>query len=488
MKKLILCALALLLLLTGCSGQAKRQTEMPAPSAESEQAEQKAPEEVQTEPAPQDDPKDEPAPETKPETEKEPEKADAPEPEETDEPKQEETPMLSEEEQRRQSIRRLLEDAPIQDAIEELDTGWEDELCRTALTDYLTGNWEELGQPFEDGDLNVSITAMGTPDTYLIALLRKNDYPAQYYLMNLPRRTLLETKEVVPAEAETKISAEIMNLVGNAKYSRELLNLCYSEALSDEQHRKLNVDIQNALYSFESWMADRWEDFKQIMEPPFYADFTLEADGTYVLTVTGETFFTLELRWLPAKGVWVEGARALGSFDSTWTINPELLTDDYLMQTIRELEDAGLPEFESPAELSEDHLFRMFLALIENTGRVRQDYRKERDGAYHFTNYDITTVLSSRLSEYTYDITQNPLYDAARREILCEGLPETESHFLRLKEKALDGNRLTMVWEIYNADPETGGTLLETRQYELEFYFGGYQYCSVRKAEENVTD
>ena len=172
------------------------------------------------------------------------------------------------------------------------------------------------------------------------------------------------------------------------------------------------------------------------------------------------------------------------------TIDPSLLTDENLHSILIGPEIALVNNgftFDSPADLSSEKLFMLFLYWSVDSTR---DNYKQADGKYHFTQDFINGILSHyfRTGSFTFDITQCRNYDASEGTAVIEnvsgfgGGPD-----LRIADvQVLGGSTVQVTADFYNADPfldGSGGELRYARKvYTLDFYYGGALFQSARFA------
>ena len=106
------------------------------------------------------------------------------------------------------------------------------------------------------------------------------------------------------------------------------------------------------------------------------------------------------------------------------TIDPSLLTDENLLSILIGPEIALVNNgftFDSPADLSSEKLFMLFLYWSVDSTR---DNYKQADGKYHFTQDFINGILSHyfRTGSFTFDITQCRNYDASEGTAVIENV------------------------------------------------------------------
>ena len=184
---------------------------------------------------------------------------------------------------------------------------------------------------------------------------------------------------------------------------------------------------------------------------------------------------------LPVTEEWVQ---------QRMTIDPSRLTDENLLSILIGPEIALVNNgftFDSPADLSSEKLFMLFLYWSVDSTR---DNYKQADGKYHFTQDFINGILSHyfRTGSFTFDITQCRNYDASEGTAVIEnvsgfgGGPD-----LRIADvQVLGGSTVQVTADFYNADPfldGSGGELRYARKvYTLDFYYGGALFQSARFA------
>ena len=174
------------------------------------------------------------------------------------------------------------------------------------------------------------------------------------------------------------------------------------------------------------------------------------------------------------------------------TIDPSLLTDENLHSILIGPEVALVNNgftFDSPADLSSEQLFMLFLYWSSDYTYTRDNY-KQADGKYHFTESFVNSVLRYHFRDgsFTFDITQCGNYDASDGTAVIEnvsgfgGGPD-----LRIADvQVLEGSTVQVTADFYNADPfldGSGGELRYARKvYTLDFYYGGALFQSARFA------
>ena len=174
------------------------------------------------------------------------------------------------------------------------------------------------------------------------------------------------------------------------------------------------------------------------------------------------------------------------------TIDPSLLTDENLHSILIGPEVALVNNgftFDSPADLSSEQLFLLFLYWSSDYTYTRDNY-KQADGKYHFTESFVNSVLRYHFRDgsFTFDITQCGNYDASDGTAVIEnvsgfgGGPD-----LRIADvQVLEGSTVQVTADFYNADPfldGSGGELRYARKvYTLDFYYGGALFQSARFA------
>lgn len=184
---------------------------------------------------------------------------------------------------------------------------------------------------------------------------------------------------------------------------------------------------------------------------------------------------------LPVTEEWVQ---------QRMTIDPSRLTDENLLSILIGPEIALVNNgftFDSPADLSSEKLFMLFLYWSVDSTR---DNYKQADGKYHFTQDFINGILSHyfRTGSFTFDITQCRNYDASEGTAVIEnvsgfgGGPD-----LRIADvQVLEGSTVQVTADFYNADPfldGSGGEIRYARKvYTLEFYNSGALFQSARFA------
>lgn len=184
---------------------------------------------------------------------------------------------------------------------------------------------------------------------------------------------------------------------------------------------------------------------------------------------------------LPVTEEWVQ---------QRMTIDPSRLTDENLLSILIGPEIALVNNgftFDSPADLSSEKLFMLFLYWSVDSTR---DNYKQADGKYHFTQDFINGILSHyfRTGSFTFDITQCRNYDASEGTAVIEnvsgfgGGPD-----LRIADvQVLEGSTVQVTADFYNANPffdNSGGEIRYARKvYTLEFYNSGALFQSARFA------
>ena len=174
------------------------------------------------------------------------------------------------------------------------------------------------------------------------------------------------------------------------------------------------------------------------------------------------------------------------------TIDPSLLTDENLHSILIGPEIALVNDgftFDSPADLSSEKLFMLFLYWSADYTYTRDNY-KQADGKYHFTESFVNGVLRYHFRDgsFTFDITQCRNYDASDGTAVIEnvsgfgGGPD-----LRIADvQVLEGSTVQVTADFYNADPflnDSGGELRYARKvYTLDFYYCGALFQSARFA------
>ena len=182
---------------------------------------------------------------------------------------------------------------------------------------------------------------------------------------------------------------------------------------------------------------------------------------------------------LPVTEEWVQ---------QRMTIDPSRLTDENLLSILIGPEIALVNNgftFDSPADLSSEKLFMLFLYWSVDSTR---DNYKQADGKYHFTQDFINGILSHyfRTGSFTFDITQCGNYDASDGTAVIEnvsgfgGGPD-----LRIADvQVLEGSTVQVTADFYNANPffdNSGGEIRYARKvYMLEFYSTGVLFHSAR--------
>lgn len=170
------------------------------------------------------------------------------------------------------------------------------------------------------------------------------------------------------------------------------------------------------------------------------------------------------------------------------TIDPSRLTDENLLSILIGPEIALVNNgftFDSPADLSSEKLFMLFLYWSVDSTR---DNYKQADGKYHFTQDFINDILSQHFGTgcFLFDITQCGDYDASDGTAVIEnvsgfgGGPD-----LRIADvQVLGGSTVQVTADFYNANPffdNSGGEIRYARKvYMLEFYSTGVLFHSAR--------
>ena len=108
------------------------------------------------------------------------------------------------------------------------------------------------------------------------------------------------------------------------------------------------------------------------------------------------------------------------------TIDPSLLTDENLHSILIGPEVALVNNgftFDSPADLSSEQLFMLFLYWSSDYTYTRDNY-KQADGKYHFTESFVNSVLRYHFRDgsFTFDITQCGNYDASDGTAVIENV------------------------------------------------------------------
>lgn len=172
------------------------------------------------------------------------------------------------------------------------------------------------------------------------------------------------------------------------------------------------------------------------------------------------------------------------------TIDPSLLTDENLRSILIGPEIALVDDgftFDSPADLSSEKLFMLF--LLWSADSTRDNYI-QADGKYHITQDFINGSLSQhfRTGSFTFDITQCGCYDASDGTAVIENVSGFGGdRDLRIADvQVLEGSTVQVTADFYNADPfmnGSGGELRYARKvYTLEFYNTGVLFQSARFA------
>ena len=172
------------------------------------------------------------------------------------------------------------------------------------------------------------------------------------------------------------------------------------------------------------------------------------------------------------------------------TIDPSLLTDENLKRILIGPEIALVNNgftFDSPADLSSEKLFMLFLYWSADSTR---DNYIQADGKYHFTESFVNGILSHhfRTGSFTFDITQCGNYDASDGTAVIENVSGFGGdRDLRIADvQVLEGSTVQVTADFYNADPfldGSGGELRYARKvYTLEFYNTGALFQSAQFA------
>lgn len=182
---------------------------------------------------------------------------------------------------------------------------------------------------------------------------------------------------------------------------------------------------------------------------------------------------------LPVTEEWVQ---------QRMTIDPSRLTDENLLSILIGPEIALVNNgftFDSPADLSSEKLFMLFLYWSVDSTR---DNYKQADGKYHFTQDFINGILSHyfRTGSFTFDITQCRNYDASEGTAVIENVSGFGGdRDLRIADvQVLGGSTVQVTADFYNANPffdNSGGEIRYARKvYMLEFYSTGVLFHSAR--------
>lgn len=174
------------------------------------------------------------------------------------------------------------------------------------------------------------------------------------------------------------------------------------------------------------------------------------------------------------------------------TIDPSLLTDENLHSILIGPEVALVNNgftFDSPADLSSEQLFLLFLYWSSDYTYTRDNY-KQADGKYHFTESFVNSVLRYHFRDgsFTFDITQCGNYDASDGTAVIENVSGFGGdRDLRIADvQVLGGSTVQVTADFYNADPfldGSGGELRYARKvYTLDFYYGGVLFQSAQFA------
>lgn len=174
------------------------------------------------------------------------------------------------------------------------------------------------------------------------------------------------------------------------------------------------------------------------------------------------------------------------------TIDPSLLTDENLHSILIGPEVALVNNgftFDSPADLSSEQLFLLFLYWSSDYTYTRDNY-KQADGKYHFTGSFVNSVLRYHFRDgsFTFDITQCGNYDASDGTAVIENVSGFGGdRDLRIADvQVLGGSTVQVTADFYNADPfldGSGGELRYARKvYTLDFYYGGVLFQSAQFA------
>ncbi len=174
------------------------------------------------------------------------------------------------------------------------------------------------------------------------------------------------------------------------------------------------------------------------------------------------------------------------------TIDPSLLTDENLHSILIGPEVALVNNgftFDSPADLSSEQLFLLFLYWSSDYTYTRDNY-KQADGKYHFTESFVNSVLRYHFRDgsFTFDITQCGNYDASDGTAVIENVSGFGGdRDLRIADvQVLGGSTVQVTADFYNADPffdNSGGELRYARKvYTLDFYYGGALFQSAQFA------
>ena len=210
-----------------------------------------------------------------------------------------------------------------------------------------------------------------------------------------------------------------------------------------------------------------------------------------MLVVCDETAMTFHIENGVITAVsWMapEEAMQLPITEQRMTIDPSLLTDENLKRILIGPEIALVNNgftFDSPANLSSEQLFMLFLFWSADSTR---DNYIQADGKYHFTQDFINDILSQHLGAgcFLFDITQCGHYDASDGTAVVENVSGFGGdRDLRIVDvQVLESGTVQVTADFYNADPfmnGSGGEIRYARKvYMLEFYSTGVLFHSAR--------
>lgn len=158
-----------------------------------------------------------------------------------------------------------------------------------------------------------------------------------------------------------------------------------------------------------------------------------------------------------------------------WALDPDTVTDDFLVDTVIRLPELALSDggftFESPRDLTAWQLYLLFLAWSE-PATLDACYDTE-NSIYVFDADTICQTLDRYLEGYSLVLADCPLYDAGRNAVVTQMAGGFGGNLdVQLESRTFDGNTgiLTAVLD---------GSVRKT--YTVAFYDGGYRYLSAEQ-------